>query len=160
MSIVRLRTALPADREAVTDLLQVLNVHEAAITGDRLVSREAAQASYRRLQERIAARSGRLVVAEVEGQPVGFLGFVVEEDEPHIRPDIRRYGFVIGLVVNAAWRRRGVGRLLLLEAERLTRERGLKRLSLGVLAGNAGARGLYETCGFGDYARILTKPLD
>ena len=42
---VRLRTADPADREAAIDLIQALNAFENGLTGDRLESRAAADAS-------------------------------------------------------------------------------------------------------------------
>ena len=43
---VRLRTATAADRDALVDLIQALNTYEAAITGDRLVTRAAAEGYY------------------------------------------------------------------------------------------------------------------
>ena len=44
-------------------------------------------------------------------------------------------------------------------AERLTREKGLKRLVIGVMAGNAGAERLYGELGFSVYAKAMMKPL-
>ena len=62
-------------------------------------------------------------------------------------------------VVDEDWRGRGIGRLLLAEAERLTREKGLKRLVIGVMAGNAGAERLYAELGFTLYAKAMLKAL-
>jgi RimJ/RimL family protein N-acetyltransferase len=45
------------------------------------------------------------------------------------------------------------------EAERLTREKGLKRLVIGVMAGNAAAERLYGELGFSVYAKAMMKPL-
>ncbi len=159
MSPAILRTVLPADRDAAIDLVRALNVHENALTGDRLETRAAAEASYDRLLERIATRQGRLVVAEAEGRVVGLAGFVIEEDEPFVADAFRRYGLVTDLVVHADWRGRGLGRRLLEEMEGLARAAGLKRLAIGVLEGNAGAARLYRTVGFGDYLRVMTKDL-
>ncbi len=157
---VTLRTADLADRSAAVDLIQRLNVFENGLTGDRLETRAAAEASYDRLMHRIAARQGRLVVAQAEGaEVIGLMGFIVEEDEPFIRDDVRRYGLVTELVVHEDWRGRGVGRRLLDEAERLARAAGLRRLAIGVLEANAGAARLYDAAGFGRYLRVLVKDI-
>jgi ribosomal protein S18 acetylase RimI-like enzyme len=159
VSGIALRTALPADREAVIDLIQALNVFENALTGDRLEGRAAAAASYDHLAQRVAASQGRLVLAVADREVVGLLGFTIEEDQPFVREDVRRYGHVTDLVVHEAWRGRGVGRRLLEEAERLARAAGLRRLAIGVLEANEGAARLYRGFGFGDYLRVLTKDL-
>lgn len=157
---MRLRTADPADLDAVVDLIHALNVYEAGIVRDRLTHRDAARDSYHRLQERVAAGDGRIVLAEREGRVVGCLGFIVAQDEPFVREDLRRYGLVTDLVVAEEERGRGIGRALLAEAERLTREKGLRRLFIGVLDGNADARRAYAASGFSDYVRTMVKDLD
>ncbi|CAA9354779.1 MAG: hypothetical protein AVDCRST_MAG90-2601 [uncultured Microvirga sp.] len=157
---VRVRTAIPADRDAVVGLIQALNSHEAPIAGDRLTTRIAADAYCAALQARIAQQDGRLLVADAQGRVVGALGLVVQDDPPFIREDVRRHAYVTDLVVEDGWRGQGIGRLLLTEAERLSREKGLKRLVIGVLAGNEGAARLYRGFGFDPYAAALVKALD
>jgi ribosomal protein S18 acetylase RimI-like enzyme len=156
---VHARAAIPADRDAVIDLIRALNTYEAAIAGDRLVTRTAAEAYYKALSERIARQDGRLLVADAQGRVVGALGLVVQEDQPFIQDDVRRHGYVTDLVVHEQWRGHGIGRLLLAEAERLARSKGLKRLVIGVLVGNEGAERLYKTVGFRPYASALIKAL-
>jgi ribosomal protein S18 acetylase RimI-like enzyme len=155
-----IRTALPRDRESLLDLMQELNRHEAKISGDRLTDRAAAEASYATLVDRVSRLQGHLVVTEVKGQVVGAFGLVVETDAAHVDARVRRYGAVTNLVVHPAWRRQGIGTRLLQEAERLSREIGLRRLVIAMLAGNAGAERAYKSLGFGDYAKVLVKPLD
>ena len=53
-----------------------------------------------------------------------------------------------GLAVHPARQRRGVGRALVAACIEQARGRGARKLSLRVLGGNAGARRLYESCGF------------
>lgn len=159
MSEIRLRTSTTGDREALIDLIQELNVYEAAITGDRLVSRGPAEEYLRSLEQRIAASSGRLVVAVSGRHVVGLLAFVVETDQVYVHADVRRYGMVADLVVGEPWRKKGIGRLLLTEAENLTRDAGLHRMMIGVLAGNDPALRAYRGFGFRDYAHILVKAL-
>lgn len=57
-------------------------------------------------------------------------------------------GWIGVLGVRRPWRRRGLGRALLLESFRVLRERGLPRAALGVDAANpTGATALYENAG-------------
>lgn len=156
---VRVRTAIPADRDAVVDLIRALNTHEAGIARDRLTTRAAAEAHYAALLARIAQQDGRLLAADAQGRVVGALGLVVQDDPPFIREDVRRHAYVTDLVVDEAWRGQGIGRLLLAEAEILARSQRIKRLVIGVLAGNAGAARLYRSCGFEPYAAALVKEL-
>jgi GNAT superfamily N-acetyltransferase len=160
MAPVRLRTALPRDREAVIDLIQSLNVYEAELTGDRKRERPAAAAYYDELQQRLAKRQGRIVLAESEDVIVAAMGFSVDEDAAYVTDDVRRHGTVTDLVVAEEWRGRGIGRMLLAEAERLTRAEGLRRITIGALAANDRAERTYRAFGFDPYVSILVKALD
>ena len=80
-------------------------------------------------------------VAEADGEPAGLaIDYVREETEP--------IGWVQILGVRRPWRRRGLGRALLLHAFAAFRERGLREAGLGVDASNpTGATRLYESVG-------------
>lgn len=56
--------------------------------------------------------------------------------------------YIEALAVTAQERSKGIGTLLLAEAERWAREHGRRRLALHVLVSNTGARRLYERTGF------------
>jgi len=66
---------------------------------------------------------------------------------------------VTDLVVREEWRGRGIGRILLREAVRLTREAGARRLTIGALAANEKAERTYRSFGFEPYVTILVKDL-
>lgn len=157
---ITIRTAGPTDREACITLTDMLNAFEATLVDDRLTTRAAAEAAYAAALDRVARSRGRILLAEDEGRPVGLLVFVVEDDQPFIREDVRRYGQVADLVVAEDARGRGVGRALLEAAEALTREAGLKRLAIGALAANEAALDAYRRGGFTDYLTILVKDVD
>jgi GNAT superfamily N-acetyltransferase len=74
-----------------------------------------------------------------------------------VEDDVRRHGTVTDLVVHEEWRGRGIGRLMLEEAERLTREAGCKRLVIGALVANDKAERTYRAFGFDPYVSILVK---
>ena len=142
-----IREMQPPDREAVIGLLWQLNRFEAELdpneqpfaVADRDTSHAAAIACLDRDCERAREHDGALIVAERDGAVLGFLCWLVETTEPFIRPEFRRYGYVADLVVAEGHRGAGIGTALLAEAERLTREKGLGRLAIGVLRGNENA---------------------
>jgi ribosomal protein S18 acetylase RimI-like enzyme len=80
-------------------------------------------------------------VVEEDGEPAGIaIDYVREETEP--------IGWVQILGVRRPWRRRGLGRALLLHAFAAFRARGLRQAGLGVDASNpTGATQLYESVG-------------
>jgi ribosomal protein S18 acetylase RimI-like enzyme len=64
-------------------------------------------------------------------------------------PKIRHRGLIWGVYVQAAWRKHGVGRLLLSEALHLARTLlGLEQIHLAVGTNQAAARRLYASLGF------------
>jgi GNAT superfamily N-acetyltransferase len=109
--------------------------------------------------QRLSRRHGRVVLAEAEGIVIGAMGFSLDEDAAYVADHVRRHGTVTDLVVQEEWRRRGVGRMMLEEAERLTREAGLTRLVIGALVANGAAERIYRTFGFDPYVSIMVKAL-
>jgi GNAT superfamily N-acetyltransferase len=156
---IRLRTALSSDRDAVIELIHRLNVYEADLTGDRRRDYGGAIGYYDELLQRLAKRQGRIVLAVENGVVVAAMGYSLDEDAAYVTNDVRRHGTVTDLIVHEEWRGRGIGQLLLAEAERLTREAGLKRLMIGALAANEPACRIYGKFGFEPYVSIMVKEL-
>jgi GNAT superfamily N-acetyltransferase len=154
-----LRTALPRDRDRIVDLIHVLNVFEADLTGDRKRDRRAAVAYYDELLQRLSKRDGRIVLAEADGMTIAAMGFSIDEDAAYVADDVRRHGTVTDLVVREEWRGRGVGTRLLEEAERLAREAGCSRLTIAALVANEAAERAYRGFGFVPYVTYLVKAL-
>jgi GNAT superfamily N-acetyltransferase len=152
-----LRTALPADRDAVVDLIHRLNVFEADLTNDRKRDHAAAASYHDELLQRLVRRQGRVVVAEQGGIIVAAMGYLIDEDAVYVTDDVRRHGMVTDLIVHEEWRGQGIGQALLREAERLTREAGLKRLMIGALVANEQAERTYRQFGFEPYVSLLVK---
>ncbi|WP_414471994.1 N-acetyltransferase family protein [Microvirga sp. M2] len=159
MSSIRLRTALPHDRDTVVELIHQLNVFEADLVGDRRRDYDGANTYYDELMARLSRRNGRIVLAEEEGIVVGAMGFSLDQDAAYVAGDVRQHGTVTDLVIHQDWRGKGIGQLLLTEAERLTREAGLKRLMIGALVANERAMRTYGRFGFEPYVAFLKKEL-
>jgi ribosomal protein S18 acetylase RimI-like enzyme len=89
-------------------------------------------------------RPENVLVAMLDGEVAGYVevaALIPLESNRHVLE-------VKGLAVGPAFHRRGAGRALLDAAAELARSRGARKLSLRVLAPNAGARAFYEACGY------------
>ena len=84
------------------------------------------------------------LVAELAGKVVGYIRL----KPPTPLPENAHVLQVQGLAVHPDARRRGIAGMLLAAAERRSRERGKRKLSLRVLSTNTAAIALYERLGF------------
>jgi ribosomal protein S18 acetylase RimI-like enzyme len=116
----------------------------------------AADATYARLlPEGLDTGSTRLRVATHAGTQVGSLWMNVGGNG--VPPGMDAY--VYALVVGEEHRRRGHGRALMREADRLCHEAGGRRLGLTVFVDNAPALSLYRSLGYRTRDVYLSKPL-
>jgi GNAT superfamily N-acetyltransferase len=110
-----------------------------------------------RLFAHCRAFDGRLFVAEREGQVLGFISVLAAMRSEEPDDDPTPYAYVADLVVLPDHRGGGLGRALLLRAERYARERGKASLRLRVKGGNQQARAFYATGGYSEYELELEK---
>jgi GNAT superfamily N-acetyltransferase len=104
---IALRPARPEDRPLLIGFLEALNRFAAAIEDDRKAGRAAAELGYEQMLAKIAVHGGAVILAEIAE-----------------------------LYVAERFRRSGVGRALMQEAERMIRAQSLPRLFIGLLDGN------------------------
>ena len=154
-----IRPFAEADREAAVELFLQLNRHEFAITGDRRTDRGGGEFCVEDMVQAVEQGAVALV-AQTAGLIVGLLVCIAHTDEAFMAETARRHGRVQDIVIAEAHRGKGIGRALLAEAERLTREAGMRRLKLTVLSGNDVAIDAYGRFGFRDYARVMVKDFD
>lgn len=157
---MKIRNSHSSDREAIIDLIWELNRFEAPLSGDRVKDRTGAARCLRDNDEAVRQSGGISIVAEIDGQITGYLCLAIESIGSFVREDVRRVGFVRELIVNDAHRRSGIGQKLLQEAEDYITSIGIKRLMLGVLAGNEPAQRAYVKFGLRPYAIEMIKDLD
>lgn len=91
------------------------------------------------------------LIAWLKGEPVGHIdlrwyGFDHEDLEKEIR-DIPELN---AITVAKSYRNQGIGTALIEEAEKIAKERGFKRVGMGVNPENEGAKRLYEKLGYKD----------
>jgi len=152
-----IRPATPADRPALDEQAQALNVFEEPFSYDRRLDLAGGVESVATLLER-TANGGALLVAEIDGAVVAHMALWFDRMPPFVREELRDYAYLGDLFVREAHRGQGIGRALVAEAERLARARGVARILLGVLPGNP-AEALYRRLGYRAYAVELAKDL-
>lgn len=77
---------------------------------------------------------------KIDGEPAGYLSVLPEKHNESL--------FLSKIYIRAAGRGKGCGRKALAFAESIARDMGLKKISLTVNKGNAGAIQAYLRCGF------------
>lgn len=109
----------------------------------------------RRLAAMDADAARLTLVAVADGQIVGYVGLSLgqgyEADAPHAR--------IMVLVVDASWRRRGIGARLLQAAETWSRGLGAGVIVLNSGDQRTGAHGFYERLGYSNTGRRYRKDL-
>lgn len=150
---MKIRAARETDLECIGELYQVL-FYEMALYQPESFSPAVQSREF--LLSVIRGRDADILVAEEEGQVVGFALILLQETPlcSHLIP--HRYAYLMDLLVEPGSRSRGAGAGLLDAARNWTVERELDYLELNVLSENIRAYALYRREGFQD-ARITMR---
>jgi GNAT superfamily N-acetyltransferase len=114
---------------------------------------------WQQVLRRCRESNGQVFVAADDRDVVGLVAVLAAEPFTELDDPPGTYGLVTDLVVLAAYRRRGIGRMLLAQAETFARGAGAAELRIGVLATNSGAHRLYVDRGFVPHLETLAKAL-
>ena len=151
------RIATLADIETVVELrIALLREHKDNTLYGRLRI-DAPQRARRIFAEQLEAPNEVTFLAERGGRPVGILRCIDAVGSPLLHP--ARYAYVASVYVLPAHRRAGVLRLMMQEAERWSRERGLREMRLHNAADNALADHAWEALGFEVVEVLRVRPL-
>ena len=101
-----------------------------------------------------------VLVASAEGKVIGVgIGYETVSGDQSLALAARRVGYVSDLVVDAAWRGKGIGRAVLQDLMECFRKRGLKTARIGAIIENQGAIRLYQEMGFSQVSVAMERPL-
>jgi ribosomal protein S18 acetylase RimI-like enzyme len=151
-----IRAHRAADRGAMLGFIRELQEAERAMHESRLPGDEVAELCYARLLD----RGAEILIAEMAGEPVGFVaGWLDEDDDPLQTDEWRRHGYVSDVFVAPRWRRRGIGRLLLQAMSTRLQGKGARRLRICALAANQTAIDSFRRFGFTPFEITFDKPL-
>ena len=151
---VAVRQGDPDDHDFVRDLSRRTAV--SSVSAVRVARYDDVLDSVDRLADFVFARKHDALIAECEGERVGFLLLLYDVPD---EVTLTQQAFVAYTAVEPHARGAGVGRALLVAAEAHARAMGLGYMSLMVTEENSVARDLYERSGFVTERRMMTKPL-
>ena len=156
-----IRSFLPADVPAIKALLAQLQAVEAAHQPKRKSPPAiASEEIWAESQKMVDEGKGVVLVAEQDGVLVGVgVGYEAVSGDLSLSLEARRTGYVSDLVMDEAWRGRGVGSALLNGLLERFRARGLKTARIGAITENVGAIKLYEKMGFSQVSVALERSL-
>lgn len=149
------------DRATMLSFLRELSDAEALYHWAMRSSSDITMADVDRTIAEIAEEDGSVIIAELDGRPVGYAGVVLQDaaDEFELKDAWRQRGFITDMYVDASARGRGIGLALLAECDRYVAQAGIDWQQICVSPGNAPAIALYRKAGFGDYELVLEKRL-
>ena len=150
----------PEYKKAIVDLLAELQDFERALSSDRTPGKSMAAGHFDYLLDLCKTQSGKVFLALSETKVIGFLTVFLEaedENDLHLYPEYKRYGWVSDLVVQEKHRGSGAASLLMDHAERHCSSLGVRDIKLAALHKNFRARSFYKKSGYTEYEVIYRK---
>jgi len=139
--------------------MAALQDYEATLHDNRLPGGAVADGFLAMEADKAARRNGRVLVAEADGVPAGFLICFQAAGDPYVTSAEKPYGWIADFFVHADHRGNGAGRALMDAAEAHFRAHGITVVRLQVLHANTRARAAYDRLGFTPYEQIVEKYL-
>ena len=147
------------DADGLRSCLSELQDYECTLDPRMPPGADVVEPLFREMMARCEAHDGRIFVAEEERVIAGYVTVLARVRSDETDDGGLEYGLITDLMVRQRFRRRGIGRRLIAEAEKYAAAKGADWLRIDVLANNGGARGLYSAAGFSDHIVTLEKPL-
>lgn len=142
--MIRFEKATLQDRETVNTLaMEVHSLH----AGWRPDIYEMLRVIYPMERFSAALERKELYVARLNGEIVGYAAIKMRNSD-WAGMVKRRVLFVDELSVSAEHRRKGIGKAMMMEIQKMAKEEGCSDLQLSVYPQNREARAFYEACGF------------
>ncbi len=153
---------LPGDLAVLTRFMAGLQDLEHALHPGRQTGADGAEAHVVYLAGEIAAKQGRMIMAETAaGEPIAMMVCVVEDIGGHfLYPESRVVGYIYDLWIEPEYRGGDLLDRLIALAEAHFKALGLSLLMLSYLVGNDRARMAYEKRGFVPNEVLMERPIE
>ena len=157
---VSVRPWRPADRAALLAGITNLQELERALSDTRLPGSKIAVPYLAMLRRRASRAGGMFLVAECDGDFVGFAaGWIEQGDTIAQTKESGVFGYVSDVYVVPARRGLGIAQILLAAAEQHFAALGMKRMRVFSLAGNVAAHAAYRRAGFAHWETVFDKSI-
>ena len=148
------RNYSPADREALLGFIVDFQNYERAMEPSYVSGEDMAEQYLEKLTS-----EGQLILVEVDGVPAGFIHFENQSNDLAFCSTSGTDVYITDLYVSPVFRKRGLSKILVMEAEKYCYENGHSSVSLSVLARSKDSRAVYEKLGFREYSITMTKTI-
>lgn len=154
---VTIREATKRDLDVVVALWRQLMDYHAAID-PAFTLNDRAEKEFRKFAVRcIKNRDILTILAEDGGRAGGYCCAMLESSARMFVP--RTYGTIADLVVDAAARRRGIGRMLVDAARTWLAARGAVRINVRAASANVGAMAFWRAMGLREFIVTMTQSI-
>jgi L-amino acid N-acyltransferase YncA len=153
---MRIRDANEDDLKAVVELWEMLVEHHRSYSDHFILARDGRRKWQKYLREKFDEISTKLIVAEEEGELVGFMLCLMSPQEPIFAEKV--VGLISDAYVRKEWRNRGVTKEMLRVALRWFDKNKLKTVEISVAAANLEGRAAWAQLGFKPF--VVRKRLD
>ena len=161
MEVITVRHAAGEDTDVLIGLYK--EFHEFHVVGvpDRLQSpRDYRDEDLRtKLIELLEAEYSTVIVAELDGQVIGFAEVYLKKDEANPFRVSYTYAHLQSMMVSKKHRRKKVGRHLLLAVEHWAKEKDASEIRLDIWEFDAGPLEFYEKQGYRTLRRAMVRKL-
>ncbi|MEM7815527.1 MAG: GNAT family N-acetyltransferase [Candidatus Aenigmatarchaeota archaeon] len=148
MTNVKIRDFIPEDMEAVLTFRE--ETGRISFPG-KVMDKDAER---KIILKHIKKYPGTIKVAEAGGKPIGFIRF-----QPRSGP-FGRFGYVNIIFVEKKYRRQGIGKLLLQEAEKFFSLMGIMEVTAEITNTNINSLEFFRKNGYNERRTIVGKLLD
>lgn len=158
---VQVRIALPSDAAAAADLIIEGHEFHARALPERLLVPDSYELEelHLTLLSIIGRDDAAILLAEVDGSPVGLAELYMREDvSTPVRGGLK-YAYVQNLLVTEKQRRGGAGTALMTAVEAWARSMDAAEVQLDVWEFDAGPLPFYQRLGYGTLRRKMVKSL-
>lgn len=153
---IEIRDAIEEDLPGVVELWERLAEHHEKLSDKFELAWDSKRHWRAYLEKRFAEISTKLIVAEEEGDIVGFMLCMLSPNVPIFKE--RKIGIIADVYVLEERRRKGVARKMLDVAVRWFKKNKVRSVQLGVAHDNMEGRAVWRSMGFEPY--MITKRLD
>ena len=153
---IKIRDADEDDLKGVVKLWEMLGEHHRSHSEHFRLARDGRRKWERYLRERFDEMSTKLIVAEEDGELVGFMLCLMQPQEPVFAE--KAIGLISDAYVKKDWRKKGVTREMLRVALRWFHKNKLKTVEISVAAANLEGRTAWAQLGFKPF--VVRKRMD
>lgn len=108
-------------------------------------------------KEEFSQNINNIIVAEINNLVVGVVKYLIKEKLENSYTNYRKVLFIDALVVDQNYRKKGIGKILMLEMEKIAKYNNCSSVELNVWAFNENAIKFYEGMGMSVKTMILEK---